>query len=142
MGKKKSKRKLPKIYRFIPEGFRKHLLNLNRRKAFNVYKITLKALTVFIFIVTIIILGLDLYSNIQDKKKIDFEREKITKELTFWQSFIEEHQDYRDAYLQLAVLEYKLRDFNKAKFYLNQALAIDPNFEKGRELEKVLSTEH
>lgn len=126
---KKSENKSPKIYRFISD----------RRKVFNIYRQSLKTFTIFIFIIAIIVLGLDLYKNIQEKKRIDFEREKINKEINFWQSFVSKHQDYRDAYLQLAILEYRLRDINKARFYLDKSLAIDPNFEKGRELENALS---
>ena len=143
MKKKKSKRnKSPKIYRFIPDVFRKHASKFNRRKVFSAYRNALIVFTIFIFIVVIVVLGLDLHKNLQDREKLDFEREKITKELNFWQSFVAKHQDYRDAYLQLAILEYRLRDVNKARFYLNKSLAIDPNFEKGRELKKVLSSKY
>lgn len=137
---KNYKNKFPKIYRFIPEPIKKRLSKLSRKKVFSVYKKILQAFTIFIFIIAIIVLGYDLYNNIQDKKKIDFQREKIIKELEFWQSFIAEHKDYRDAYLQLAILEYRLRNFDNAKFYLDKSLSIDPNFEKGRELEKVLGS--
>lgn len=137
--KKKSKRKSPKIYRFIPEPIKRHLSKYSRRKVFNVYRQTLKVFTVFIFVIVIIVLGYDLYNNVQDKKKIDLERAKITREIDFWESFVTKNQDYRDAYLQLAILEYRVRDYSKAKFYLNRALSIDPNFEKAKEMERVLS---
>lgn len=129
---KKRKDKFPNIYRFISD----------RKKVFGVYSKTLIIFTLFIFIVTIIVLGYDLYENIQDKEKIDLERDRITKEINFWNSFLGKHKGYRDGYLQLSILEYKLRNFNKAKSYLDEALAIDPNFEKGKELEKVLSIKH
>ena len=150
---RKRKNKSPKIYRFIPDSVKasagkpssiwKHFFNLNidlnRKEVFNVYRKALRIFTLFIFIVAIVALGFDLSKNIKEKEKTDFERERITRELNFWQSFVAKHHDYRDAYLQLAVLEYRLRDVNKAKFYLNKSLSIDPNFEKARELEKILS---
>lgn len=81
----------------------------------------------------------DLYSNYQSKKKIDLERQEVISKIGKWEEIINKYKDYRDGYFQLAILEYQLKDFNKAKFYLNKSLALDPNFEKGRELEKILS---
>ena len=54
-------------------------------------------------------------------------------------TLLEKNNDYRDGYLQLAILEYKLRDYSKAQLYLGKALEIDPNFEKAKELGKALS---
>ncbi len=135
----KVKKESPKIYRLFPESFRNHLLDLNRRKIFSVYRKSLKVFTVFIFIVAIIYLGIDLYNNTQEKKRVDVERERITKELNFWKSFISEHKDYRDAYFQAAILEYELGNKDLAKSYLKQGLALDPNSEKGRSIEKILT---
>lgn len=127
---KKRKAKSPSISRFIPD----------RKRFFRAYSKALKIFTLIVFICTILILGYDLSKNIKAKEKLDLKRAKITKEISFWQSFFEKNKGYRDGYLRLAILEYKLRNFNKAKSYLDEALAIDPNFEKGRELEKILST--
>lgn len=136
---KKRKKQSPKNYRFIPGPIKKRLSKLNRKRVFSIYTKALKIFTLCILIVAVIAIGVDLNKNLQDKEKIDFEREKITRELDFWQSFVTKHQDYRDAYLQLAILEYRVRDYSKAKFYLNRALSIDPNFEKAKEMERVLS---
>lgn len=113
--------KFPSILRFFTE---KHFLT---------------SLVSFILVVTIIIVGLDLYRNIRQKEGVDRERQKIISNIHYWQGIINKYKDYRDAYFQLAVLEYRLRDFDKAKFYLDKSLAIDPNFEKGRELEQILN---
>ena len=137
--KKTNKSKFPSIYRSIPEKVKKNLFSLNRKRVFGVYSNILKIFTLIIFVVAIIVLSYDLRINLQNKRKIDLERTNLLKEVSFWESFLKKNKDYRDGYLQLAILEYKLRNANKAKFYLSQALEIDPNFEKGRELESVLT---
>lgn len=136
---KSKKHKSPNIYRFIPAKLRKELSRLDRKEVFGAYSKALNVFTLIIFIVAIIILGYDLYGNIKDREKIDLERANIAKEISFWQSFLEKNRDYRDGYLRLAILEYQLRNVNNAKIYLNKALEIDPNFEKTKELEKVLN---
>lgn len=113
----------PKIYRTITE-------RLNSTKI---------GLILFILIIAIVISGLDLYKNLQNKQKIDQERQEIISEIKFWQGVASKYQGYRDAYYQLAVLEYRLKDFDKAKFYLKKVLVLDPNFEEGRRLHRFLS---
>ena len=93
-----------------------------------------------VLLAIIIVVGLDLYKDIKQKEKAEIERREITKELQFWQSVASKYKDFRDAYFQLAVLEYRLGNINGAKYYLQKTLSLDPNFEKGRELEKILST--
>ena len=101
-------------------------------------KYFLATLVSFVLIVIIIVVGLDLYKDIKDQQKIEKERKDVISKIQYWQGIVNKYKDYRDAYFQLAILEYRLRDFTKSKFYLDKALAIDPNFEKGRELEKIL----
>ena len=92
----------------------------------------------FVLVIALIVVGLDLYKDIKDQQKIEKERKDVISKIQYWQGIVNKYKDYRDAYFQLAILEYRLRDFTKSKFYLDKALAIDPNFEKGRELEKIL----
>lgn len=104
-----------------------------------IYRGSLKVFIVLIFILAVIIVGLDLDANVRAKQSIDLEREKITKELIFWESFIAKHQDYKDAYFQASVLEYKLGNSSKAKMYVEKGLSLDPNSEDGRRIEKILN---
>lgn len=87
--------------------------------------------------VAILIVGADLQKSIQDKQYIEKERIKIAKEIEYWEKTIEKYKDFRDAYFQLAVLNYRLGNFDKAKAFLQKTLELDPNFEKGRELERM-----
>ena len=87
----------------------------------------------------ILVVSLDLYSNIKLQKKLTNEKIQILNDLVFWQNEIKSTPNYRDGQFKLALLSYQLKDFNKASEYLNNAMIFDPNFEKGKELEKLLS---
>lgn len=62
----------------------------------------------------------------------------IQKLIVLWEEIVREKKDYRDGYLQLAILNYKIRQNEKAKEFLNQALIVDPNFPLSLELEKII----
>lgn len=119
--------KFPKIYRFITDKKLLYALKLQ-------FLLVIYSLLVFL----ILILAIDLFGNIQKQKEINFQRKILLTELRTWQSIAEKFKGYKEAYYQLAVIEYRLRNFEEAKFYLKKALFLDPNFEKARELEKLL----
>jgi len=64
--------------------------------------------------------------------------EDVRKLIEAWEKIVAERPDYRDGYLQLALLHYKLYENKKADEYLQKALELDPNFEPARELERIL----
>lgn len=66
------------------------------------------------------------------------EREKIQKEILLWQKTVDEFPGYRDAYIKLAILNWKLNRNFVAQKLLNQALEIDPNSEAVSQFSKVL----
>lgn len=106
-----------------------------------IYRLSLNVFIVFIFILAVVVVGLDLQANTQAKQAIDLEREKLTKELKFWEDFIVKHQDYREAYFQASILEYKLGNTFKAKAYVEKGLSLDPNSENGKKLESFLTNQ-
>ncbi|MGB9706686.1 MAG: tetratricopeptide repeat protein [Microgenomates group bacterium] len=63
----------------------------------------------------------------------------IRQLITAWEKIVEEKPNYRDGYLQLAYLHYKIFESKKAKEYLEKALNLDPNYEPARELEKIIA---
>lgn len=134
-----NRHKFPNISRFITDSF---TISLFKTKPFRInrtIKIAILTLLGAVMFFLIGISGYDLYGNYQSKKKLDLERQEIISKIEKWQGIANKYKDYRDAYFQLAILEYRLRDFDKSKFYLDKTLALDPNFEKGRTLEKLLS---
>ncbi len=91
-----------------------------------------------VLFLTVITAGLSLYSHLQQKKDLDNRKSVIVSQIQVWQEIVGKYKDYRDGYLTLAILEYRLGDNDQARLYLKQALSIDPNFEKARDLEKIL----
>ncbi len=72
------------------------------------------------------------------QRKREANPEEIKKSIQSWKEIITEKPDYRDGYLQLALLHYKLYEDKKAEEYLQEALTIDPNFEAAKQLEELL----
>jgi len=58
----------------------------------------------------------------------------IKKLISRWEEILEKYPDYRDGYLQLAYLYYKIYQNEKAKENLTKALELDPNFEPTQEV--------
>lgn len=92
----------------------------------------------FLLLMMIVVVSVSFYKNIRIKQNVDREREKNTKDILYWQGIANKYKGYRDAYFQLAVLEYKIGDMEKSKQYLKKVFELDPNFEVGIRLEKVL----
>lgn len=103
----------------------------------NYRTITIVIISLFLFFL-IFLISLDFYKNLLKKQEIEATRTKLTSEIQFWQKVIEKYKDYRDAYFQLAVLEYKLGNFERARDFLQKTSTLDPNFKPALELDKVL----
>lgn len=71
-------------------------------------------------------------------QKIQNEPQRIKEEIVFWEKMVKERPNYRDAYLQLVILNYQIYENQKAKEYLNKALEIDPNFLPTQQLQKII----
>lgn len=92
-----------------------------------------------LFILTsIFVISLDFYSNYQEKNRLYNEKIEVLENIVFWKNQIKERPKFRDAYFNLALLNYRLRNMEKANSNLEKTLELDPNFEKGRELQKQL----
>lgn len=75
-----------------------------------------------------------LHQNIDEKLN---EPERVKKEILKWQEISENFPGYRDSYLKLAILNWKIyRDFDSKKF-LEKALELDPNNETARLINQV-----
>jgi len=62
----------------------------------------------------------------------------IKRLIAGWERIVDQKPNYRDGWLQLAYLNYKIYEDEKAKVYLTKALELDPNFTPARELEKII----
>lgn len=77
-------------------------------------------------------------SPIKILAKIKNEPQRIKNEISFWEKIVNEKPSYRDAYLQLAILNYQIYETEKVREYLKKAIELDPNYKPARELEKIL----
>lgn len=88
-------------------------------------------------------------ANIKEEKLISLQElwqeknmadpQDLKRLISSWEKIIAVKPDYRDGYLQLAFLNYKLSQTEKALFYLNKALEIDPNFEVSLRLKEIIT---
>ena len=124
--KPRKDKKFPRNYRSIPE-------KLNRDES--VFFIGFLSI-----LIAILLISLDLYSNFERQKKLSKERVKIFEEIGFWQSEAKLHPNFRDAYLNLALLNFQMKNFVESKKNLDKSLELDPNFEEGRELQQILDS--
>jgi tetratricopeptide (TPR) repeat protein len=111
----------------------------NSEMLLEIYRGSLKIFIVSVFLLAAAIVGMDLQKNLSIKEDIDIQRVSLTRELKFWEDFISKNNDYRDAYFQASILQYKLGNSSKAKMYAEKGLSLDPNSEDGREIEDFLS---
>ena len=137
--KKKAKNiKSPSNSRGITERYQFSLPKINHATLLKIYGKVLRVFVVFVFILAVIVVGLDFKNILQTKQEIDSQREVLNRDLKFWEDFISRKQDYRDAYFQASILAYKLGNVSKAKKYVERGLFLDPNSENGKKLEKFL----
>jgi tetratricopeptide (TPR) repeat protein len=137
----------PNIYRTITEwgAFKK----LSKLTISSSNKAKLNEIWFFskIFILLVVLVGLisgivvfsfrtyQYYSNAQ---KIIVQREQIQSKINFWQSIADKYDGFRDAYFQMAILDYSLGNLPKAKSENKKALSLDPNFIDAQKLEVIL----
>ncbi len=123
---KQEKEKLPSNYRNIPEK-----LNTDR---------VIYLVGFFCVLIAISLITFDIYLNFEKQKDLTNEKFKVLREVSFWENEIRVRPNYRDGYMKLALLNFQLKDFNESRENLNKALVLDPNFEKGKELERLLDS--
>lgn len=75
--------------------------------------------------------------NLWEEKQAN-DPQDIKKLILLWEEIVSQKPNYRDGYLQLAVLNYKVFEEKKAQESLKKALLIDPNFAPALELKKII----
>ena len=148
MKKNKKIPQFPNIYRIITENklFNKlskvEIRLLNQSKHKKIFTYVLSVTTIFITILLLFgvsIFTIKLYQEIGLYSAIVNQRQVMQKKINFWQSFTQKYDGYKDAYFQIALLEYQLGNFEKAREYNKQALLLDPGFDDAKSLRVLLS---
>lgn len=125
--KNKQPKKLPRIFRPIPEYF-------NTR---NVFIVSISFLS-GILLMAILFEEHDIEQQYRQLQSLNAQRQFVQQEVGQWQQVVNKYPDYRDGYFHLAVLEYQLGNKNAVQNYNEQALKLDPNFNSGIILAKKL----
>ncbi|MFH1840750.1 MAG: hypothetical protein ABH807_01140 [Candidatus Shapirobacteria bacterium] len=66
------------------------------------------------------------------------ERVALQQQVATWEKIAKSKPDYRDAWLQLAKFHYEQQNLNLAKYYVDNALKLDPNYEVAQEFKRRL----
>jgi hypothetical protein len=126
----------PNIFRTIPES---KLFKKGIRSKTLFYLTSGFALAIILMLISVIaIVGVGLYKNTNLLVQTINQRSQIQNKINFWQSIADKYEGYKDAYFQIAVLEYKLGDSDKARLANTKALILDPNFEDAKRLGSLL----
>lgn len=67
-----------------------------------------------------------------------WQKAPIEAEIKQWEEVVAKTPTYRDGYLKLATLYWKLRQDDKAKAAIEKSIEIDPNYDATYELEQKL----
>jgi hypothetical protein len=134
-------RKSPSNSRTIPAKSIRSKLSLPKINPAELFRLRGEALKIFvilIFMLTAILVGVDFRNNLRAKQEIDSRRGTLVKNLNFWKDFISKHENYKDAYFQASILEYRLGDTPKARMYAEKGLTLDPNSQDGEKIKQFL----
>ena len=100
-------------------------------------------MTLFIIILLIygiLVSSLVLYQGVSQYIALKGQREKLQSQVNFWTSVSDKYNGYKDVYFRIALLEYQLLNFDKAREYDNKALLLDPNDKNAKNLQEILNT--
>ena len=67
------------------------------------------------------------------------ERKEILGDFNYWKQVTEKHPNSPDAFFEAGFYAAKLGDRETAREYLDEAIRLDPSFERARELEKLMA---
>lgn len=138
----------PNIYRFITEevlakNFKKYMFRLlnqpKLKKPLAFLSIILMFLIIMILAFGIMLFSFKIYKSAVYYRQISLERQNLQSQVNFWQSIRQKYDGYADAYFRIAVLEYRLGNFNEALVYNQKTLFLDPNFKDAKKLEVLLN---
>jgi hypothetical protein len=138
----------PSIYRRITEGgvFKRlskmTFIPLWRDKLNKPMAPVFAILTFFMVVLLLAGIGVFIfktYDNFNKTQQVSLQRQGIQEKINFWQSIANKYEGYKDAYFQMAVLDYQLGNFQKARQENLRTLILDPNFEDAKKLELILA---
>lgn len=97
----------------------------------------------FFLMIALVVLGFTIWQGILLLQKaivltkIISQRQSLMRDQRLWESIVKNYPSYRDAYFQLAVISYRLKDEEKESVYLNKTLQLDANYVPAQNLKRL-----
>lgn len=105
-----------------------------------IYRIITAIVVILILALLSVNVGFLVTDYVEKKRKEEEMINKLLTEKENWERIKDRYPDYRDAYFQLAQIEYRLDNTLKAGEYVEKALSIDPNYKPAIELKSQLES--
>lgn len=126
----KTAKELPNNSRSITEKTKiKKSINFKQFLFFAVY---------FLFLVALVVVGTDVYKKSFVYFKLSSQRGEISTEIKGLEDKVRKYPGFKEGYLKMAILEYRIGNFDKSKTYVKQALVLDPNFKDAVDFAKLI----
>jgi tetratricopeptide (TPR) repeat protein len=123
---------LPSLPGILPKAFRK---SKGVQSDFVTHLLFFSLFYVILVSVVLIYASFTIFSmykyNTEQKRRAE-------TQLSYWETIINEHPNYPDAYYKAAIYAYQLGQKEKALVYTISALQYDPDFTEAQELKKKL----
>lgn len=132
--KKQKGKEFPKNSRLITE-------KVIFKKKTNFLKFVLPVLYI-ILLCLLTVIGVDVYKNARIYLDLTSEKGQITKDIRELQDKIGKYPSFKEGYLKLAILEYRLGKFEESRKYIREALNLDPNFKDAEEFAKIVGEKY
>ncbi len=96
-------------------------------------------IALIIILIAFIVVSIDTYKNARLASSSTMEKQSLLSEERAWKQILNKYPDYKNGYLALSVVEYRLGESKDAWGSLNNALRIDPNYAEARSFEEFLA---
>lgn len=103
----------------------------------NKVKTQISKLLILFLLFLVVLLSL-VYFLLSPKNQPPSIAAELRHKISTWEEIAQAKPDYRDAWLQLAKLHYELKEVNLAKYYVEKALQLDPNYEVAQQFRQLL----
>lgn len=68
------------------------------------------------------------------------ENEELINRINYWKKVVIDYPNYRDGYMQLAILTYQIGNMVASINYVEKVLELDPNYQPAKELRDSISS--
>lgn len=128
----------PSISRSIPEVFNGFPANPSK---FSLKMVFLGVLIV-LGVAWNVWVGVGLYKSFVGWSRLLLARGKLYGQMATWENIAQKYPNYRDAYVEGAILAYRLGDKEKEAYFLKNLEILDPNFPLTKSLQQLINLQN